>query len=198
MKMLSTEAGRLATLTLLALGVKVNAQNEKRIKLDFEMPLTDDNAALAPEQVVAALDAVSQLPHGIIESAICTEFEGQTIEFYPHPDHHAPQITIQNATVRKLLVYRPTPEEGATNAVYLQFTMTVKSDIELLTWAYKNLKATTFAQFHQTQPELALEGKGQETSSDDDDVSMPAENKSDVEETVPAQKRTGKRRAAVQ
>lgn len=157
---------------------KLNSESEKRLLLEFKMPLTTDNLMGAPRQVQAAFEAIAKLDNGIPQAPIETEFEGVGGEFFGVPDQREPASLVVAATFRKLEVKR---EESGD--VVLTFNTTVPWATKLWSWAGENLGATMFAEFHVTQPMLPMK---QESSDGIPD--LPVEQKAAVEEIEPDKK----------
>jgi hypothetical protein len=133
---------------------------EKRIRLDFEIPLTKDLVALAPLSVQSAAVAIGNLEGGLTEGIISSEFD-QTIEIYPTPDHTAPLLTLSNVKVTNVTVFRPTPKDGPSGDLFMTFSVNVKAETPfggiLATWALENLRGTIFFRGFDVQGSLALE-----------------------------------------
>jgi hypothetical protein len=160
-------------LTLKGYDPKLNAENEKRLKLDFIMPLNDQNYKGAPGQVADAFLAVGKLESGITSVGISSEFEGLTVEFFATPDQQTPVLTIGGATIRSLEVTRPDAAQLNEGDVHLTFNTNVPTTEELLLWAHRNHGATVFARFTATQGTLDLQPA---EHTGDDMPTMPPEN----------------------
>ena len=136
--------------------MKLNAQNERRIKVMLTMLLTPDSLQGAPLEVDAALQAVGLVSNGITKSVISTEFEHVDIEFSPLPDK-AKAAEIKDATVRGLYVSRKIPKDGAPTEVFLHMATTVPYSKKLWSYVGDNGGATLWVTFFNAQPELAEE-----------------------------------------
>lgn len=137
--------------------IKLNNENERRIRLDFLMPLDEDNLQGAPQQVVNAFATVSNPNNGITELKIASEFEWQIIKFFPTPT--SPEaIRIENATVRGLVMRRdPKKDNGRT--VTLEYETTVPYNSKLWAWGGENKGMATFVVFEEGQAEMNLTAK---------------------------------------
>ena len=138
--------------------LKRNQQNEKRIKLDFSMPLTGQSETGMPTPVMKAFEAVAQLDNGIIDTALAVKVEAQTIEFYPHDKRDAPRhLQLNNAELQSLTVSRPdTDQAKKRDEVTLYFTTTVPASRKIFDWAYDNIGAEMFGVFTASQPQLEM------------------------------------------
>ena len=138
---------------------KCNQENERRLRLDFEVPLSEELIDALPEPLKRTAIAVSNLEDGLTEASHSTTYT-QAIELYALPDAPRPSITLGSAQLYGLHIYRPTPKEGPSNDLFLTFSTTVRSEgafgDELVTWALRNLRATIFFKALEIQQELPL------------------------------------------
>lgn len=147
------------TATLAGWAPKCNAEMEKRVRLDIEIPLTPELIALAPVSIQSAATAIGNLEGGMTQGQISSEYD-QTIELYATPDHTTPLLTLSNVKVSNICVFRPTPKEGPSSDLFLTFSVNVKAETpfggHLVTWALENLRATIFLRGFDVQGSLAL------------------------------------------
>jgi hypothetical protein len=150
--------GQKRRLMLSNVALKRNTQNEKRIKLDFSMPLTGQSETGMPTPVMKAFEAVAQLDNGIIDTELAVKIEAQTIEFFPHDQKHAPRaLQLNNAELQSLTVSRPdTDQAKKRDEVTLYFTTTIPASRAIWDWAYANIGAELFAVFTASQPQLEM------------------------------------------
>lgn len=139
---------------------KCNQEAEKRLRLDFEVPLSEELIDALPEPLQRLAHAVGNLEDGLTDGKLSTAYS-QTLEIYELPDAAKPTVTLTNALLYKLHIYRPTPKDGPTDDLFLTFSTTVRAENgfgdELVTWALRNLRGTIFFKSIEVQGELPLE-----------------------------------------
>jgi hypothetical protein len=110
-------------LTLVDAKIKRNSEDEKRIRLDFAMPLTGQSELGMPEEIGAAMRYVGDLKNGATESKIETLPLPQTIQFYATDTSKKPLFAaIAAVEMKDLIVTRPKVSETAdSSAVELAF-----------------------------------------------------------------------------
>jgi hypothetical protein len=150
--------GQKRRLKLENVALKRNTQNEKRIKLDFSMPLTGQSESGMPTPVAKAFEAVAQIDNGIIGTALAVRVEAQTIEFYPHDEKNGKVVLqLNNAELQSLTVSRPdTDQAKKRDEVTLYFTTTVPASRKIFDWAYDHIGCEMFAVFTASQPQLEM------------------------------------------
>jgi hypothetical protein len=138
---------------------KCNSEMEKRIRLDFEVPLTEEMIENAAPTIRHAARAVGNPEGGMPDGKISTELD-QTIELYSTPDHTTPIITLSNVKLVSLACFRPMPKDGPSSGVFLTFSATAKAEApfggQLATWALENLRSTIFFRGFDVQGTLPL------------------------------------------
>jgi hypothetical protein len=167
---------------------KLNKENEKRIRMDFAMPLTGQPLVGLPDFVNAAMDAVGKLDSGIVTADCSPELEGFTIEAFPTPEAKRRELLITGATLRGFQVARPdgdTPSDEVT----LYFHINVPGKKEIIDYAWLNLGATVFCEFVQTQPSLDLGAEKTNGKEKDSKSKAAGEDKDDDYPTQPAANR---------
>jgi hypothetical protein len=174
--------GQKRRLMLCNVALKRNAQNEKRIKLDFSMPLTGQSVVGMPTPVMKAFEAVGQLDNGIIDTELAVKIEAQTVEFYPHDQKNAPvQLQLKSAELQSLTVSRPdTDQAKKRDEVTLYFTTTVPASKTIWDWAYANIGAEMFSVFTAAQPQLEMPT----TPAKQEDLKLSDTNKQALKEVA--------------
>lgn len=139
---------------------KCNTEMERRVRLDFEIPLTTDLIDALPDALRKTANAIGNLEDGLTEGTISTAYS-QTLEIYDLPEQRSPRISIPNALLVGMHIFRPTPKEGPSDDLFLVFRTTVRAEGEfgddLVVWALRNLRGTVFFKAFEAQGELALE-----------------------------------------
>jgi hypothetical protein len=139
---------------------KCNSDLERRLRLQFEVPLTEDLIAALSDNLRRAAEGLANIPDGVTETTISTTF-AQTLEFYPLPEAKGPEMVLGNVLLVGLHLYRPEPEEGPSGTVFLKFSTTVRAEESfgdrLVCWALRNLHGEVFLKCFDVQGELPLE-----------------------------------------
>jgi hypothetical protein len=139
---------------------KCNNEMEKRLRLDFEIPLSDELIEQLPTALKKTANAIGNLEDGLTEGTISTSYD-QTLDIYEYPGAPGPLITIPNALLASMHIFRPTPKEGPSSDLFLTFSTTVRAEGEfgdkLVTWALRNLRGSIFLRALEAQGELDLQ-----------------------------------------
>lgn len=134
---------------------KLNREDEKRLRLDFSMPLTADILAQAPQAVQDAFYAISKDGHTLNPIGVVREYQGAKVKFYATRLTAASEIAIEECTLRQLEVKRPKNKvELADGDVTLKFHINAPASRKLWNYTYENYGATIFATFEDAQPLL--------------------------------------------
>jgi hypothetical protein len=139
---------------------KCNTEMERRVRLDFEIPLSDDLIDALPDALRKTAQAIGNLEDGLTEGTISTAYS-QTLEIYDLPENRNPRISIPSALLVGMHIFRPTPKDGPSSDLFLVFSTTVRAEgdfgDQLVTWAMRNLRGTIFFKAFESQRELPLE-----------------------------------------
>lgn len=141
--------------SLLDIKPKLNAQDEKRIRLDLSMVLTAEALSAAPENVKEAFYAVTKDSLGLNPVGLMAEFQDVKATFFATPQTKTPSLEIAGCTLRQLEVSRP--EKKATlddGDVRLGFNITIPASREVWNWSYLNFGADLALLFEELQPML--------------------------------------------
>lgn len=136
-------------LSLEDIGFKMNNESEKRIRLDFAMPLTGETFTGMPAFIGAPFESMNKEDSVESKSTLTAELEGITAEFFATDKSPRRHQMLTATTLRSFYLDRD--EEGV---VTLHFSVTVTRDEELVVWAHKYQGATMWAAFEATQPSL--------------------------------------------
>jgi hypothetical protein len=143
-----------------------NAELEVRIKLDFELPLTDDILALMHPSVQAASKTLAELENGIPECKISLEFN-ELIEIYSKANGGDPLLSLPASPLRSLIVFRATNATADAKLRFLSFTTTVtlpdeKTTEKLVLWALRHIRRPVLIKALETQMSLPKAEAAQE------------------------------------
>lgn len=131
---------------------KRTVEDEKRLLLLLEMPLTDEILQVAPNRVQRASEFVAKIDNGAPELPVTDEFTGMNVEVYLTPDNISPFFTLTNVTIRKLLVFRAATSQEPTEETFLQFSInTGTADSQMVSWALEHYGKDIFLQFHHRE-----------------------------------------------
>ncbi len=153
----------------------LDAQDNKRVRLDILMPLTNQPVLGAPEFVFEGYEKMSNKGSAIDEIDIGAVLEGMTLEAFSTDQIkqaieidtlglnlvNIPEqlgrthVKITAATLRNFKLVRVTRDKQSIIA--LKFSVTVKSDAGLVLWAHTYHGGTFWGMFTQAQPEVPKE-----------------------------------------
>lgn len=139
--------------------LKKNTENEKRIKLDFEVPLTGKGLVGIPSWIGAAMDACGQLENGITNVDLSQEFEGMTLEIFHLPEDKTDKRAhlLTNCQLRGFSVSRPKGEGAKAEELTLHFHANVPGSTSLWNWCYPHADATIWVVFDVSQPKMEFQ-----------------------------------------
>ena len=133
---------------------KLNAQGEARLRLDFELPLSDEVIALLPKQIQKQAKNVADVANGVARCPIDAEFD-QAIECYLTPGNSVPSQAFSPVKLQGFNIWRPTLKEGDTKELFLDFHTTVSAGgVEgeaLAGWLLRYMRKTLFIRTHEVQ-----------------------------------------------
>jgi hypothetical protein len=151
----------------------MNAQSEKRLRLDFLLALTGQNMIGIPNFVGPSYEVMDRENSALTETDLAPELEGVTVQVYSTDTVKFPieidtvglnlvnvdeqlgrrHLLMTGATIRNFRLVRETRDKLAL--VCLKFSVTVPSDGGLVLWAHHYHGATFWAQFTETQDTMA-------------------------------------------
>lgn len=148
---------------------KLNREDEKRLRLDFVMPLTAKTLDLAPEDVKDAFYAIVKDGRHINPAGITTEFTEVQCSFYATVDTKSPQIEIGSCTLRQLEVSRPKNKATLDDGdVSLTFHLNAPANMDLWKWAYHGYGKEMAVLFESLEPvQLKIPAKAAEDTGQD-------------------------------
>jgi hypothetical protein len=135
--------------------LKLNAQKERRIRLNFAMVCTEENLAGAPDHILTAFGDVAADENGIQKCIISTEFERINIAIHHLPDKPKSH-TLDDCTIRSVTISRKA-KENSPNDVVLHMVATVPYSKKLWSYLGDAGGTTVWVQFEQTQAILQEE-----------------------------------------
>lgn len=134
---------------------KKSAEDDIRLRLDFELPLGDDLIDRLPKQIKSIANFVAKTDHGVPSMSVPEAAYDQSIELYLEPDHNKPQQSFTPVQIRGMKVWRPSVTEGDTKELYLDFHVTVKANgLEgeaLAGWMLRYMRSTLYMRTHEVQ-----------------------------------------------
>lgn len=133
----------------------MNAQDEKRVRFDFAMPLTGETFNGMPAFVGSAFESMNKEDSVEKKSTLDIELEGITIEMFATDKSPRRHNMLTAATLRSFSL-----ERDGEGMVHLHFSTTVKRDEDLAVWAHKYEGATMWIEFTATQPSLSAPANG--------------------------------------
>ncbi len=150
----------------------MNAQSEKRIRLDLLMPLTGESVIGIPDWISPVWEQMEVEGSKTKDSDFEVEIEGTTFEGFSTEGSKRPieteahgldltreelgsrHVSVPGSTLRNFKLMRVTQDKQSL--VCLKFSLTAKADAGLVLWAYKYHDATFWAAFTQQEPVVNL------------------------------------------
>jgi hypothetical protein len=135
---------------------KRNNEHEKRVLINFTIPLTGESLVGIPDFVNDAFVAIEKQGNPIEGITLETEIEGVTLEFFDTPEAKRRCYMLTAATLRKFTLHRKDEQ------TVLSFNTTIPRPIEIYEWLDKYEGCDVFISFDATQASLVFK-------SDEDD-----------------------------
>jgi hypothetical protein len=144
-------------MTLVDAKIKRNSEDEKRIRLDFAMPLTGQSEIGMPQEIGAAMRYVGELKNGATESKIEAAPLPQTIRFFATDTAKRPLFAaIAAIELKELIVTRPKISETADSAaVEISFHANVPFNKDIWEFIPDYHGKLFWAEFEKTQIETS-------------------------------------------
>ncbi len=176
-------------LTLVDVKPKLNQQNDKRIRLDFSMPITYVILKSAPEDIKDAFYALSKDNSHMNPIGITTEFEGVIVSIFDTPLTKHARLELANCTLKQLEVARPETKLTLSDGdVRLSFHMNVPASRESWLWSYEAYGSDLCAVFEAMQPVFPTM---KEANPNGDGQGILEMERQEAEPTVPKKTKTG-------
>lgn len=144
-------------MTLSGIAIKRNSEDEKRIRLDFAMPLTGQPEVGMPSEIGAAMRYVGELKNGATESKIEAVPNAQTLQFYATDTSKKPLFSaIAAIDLKDLVVTRPSISATADSAaVELSFHANIPFNASVWDWIPTYYGKLFWCTFEKTQIETS-------------------------------------------
>jgi hypothetical protein len=161
----------------------MNSQDEKRVRFDFDMPLTGESFLGMPGFIGGAFESMNKEDSVEKKSTLELELEGITVEFFATDKSPRRHNMLTATTLRSFYL-----ERDGEGLVHLHFSITVRRDEDLVIWAHKYEGATMWIEFTATQPSLVAPKDekqmklGDKPEVDDDTTKQSKEAKKAVDE----------------
>lgn len=142
--------------------------SERRAKTSVRMPLGGSQSVIGvPDVILSAREAVMK-DRGIQKKIIFElEIEGETVTFFSTGEVKGKQQSFAGATLKQFSVERVGKDEKAL--VFLNFIIYSPTSVEQVSWLYKMLHETTFAEFDSTQAKFNYDKNADEEDENEDD-----------------------------
>jgi hypothetical protein len=133
---------------------KRNSQDEKRVRLDFTIPLIDDaREGVLPSWLMSPLASFESQDSVESKTKLEVELDGVTVELWDTPKSPARQQLFAAAQLTDFYLIRET-RDGST-VLSLIFTTNVKRTFDVLKWCDRYEAAYMWAEFTPASPEVA-------------------------------------------
>lgn len=132
---------------------KMNSEGEKRVRLDFMLPLIDEaREGVLPGWVLPSLPSMENEDSVQSEVKLDVTLEGVTAEFWDTPKSTGRTLLLTAATFSDFHLRRITRDKKTLLA--LTFTANVKRDWNQLRWCDKYEDCWVWSEFTPTDPEM--------------------------------------------
>jgi hypothetical protein len=162
---------------------KMNNEGEKRIRLDFMLPLIDDaRDGIIPAWVLPSLPSMEKEDSVQTETKLDITLEGITAEFFDTPKSPGRTLLLTAATFQDFHLRRVTRDKHTFLA--LTFTANVKRDWSQLRWCDKYEDCWVWSEFTPTDPAMPskpVPGEQMTIADADKPEQTPEEAKANVE-----------------
>lgn len=168
--------------TLVNIKPKLNKEGEKRIRLDFEMPLTAEVIESAPQPVSEAFYTVVKEGNLLNPVGIVREYQGANLKFFSTHMTASADLTISECTLQDLEVHRPEKKVNLDDGdVKLKFVVNAPATRKLWIYAYENFGTDVFVTFEDAQP--LLPNVKPESKADDGQATLEGIGKPETEKS---------------
>jgi len=154
-------------LKILSAAFKCSSEDEQRMLVDFEMPLTGQPVTGFPAFVAEAFEAIDK------EDSTCTnweckvEVEGMTAEFFDLDKSPERLEMLSAATLRKFHLTRRA--EGSSFIVVLGFNTTVPRSEDLCCFLHRYYRKHVYAKFDTTSMRISFNPDNAKPADEADD-----------------------------
>lgn len=144
-------------MTLSGIAIKRNSEDEKRIRLDFAMPLTGQSEIGMPSEIGSAMRYVGDLKNGATSARIEAAPLPQTIQFFSTDSSKKPMFSAVAAIeLKDLVVTRPSISATADSAaVELSFHANIPFNSAVWEWIPNYFGKLFWCDFEKTQIETS-------------------------------------------
>lgn len=172
-------SGRRRKLTIVNCHFKRNAENEQRMLIEFEMPLTGQPIDGYPQFIADAFEAVNKENSACTEAQMKkTEVEGIGLEFFDVESSKGALESLSAATLRNFkLLRRP---EASSFIVALTFNTTVPRTKGLVQFLHTYYGMVVSAKFNDTQMKIQYVEPKQMSLDDEDDAEAGGDGESSL------------------
>lgn len=149
-------AGQKRKLKLDKWSPKYNNEKEKRVLIDFAMPLTGQPAAGQPEFIKNSFVSMEKEESREKLVELMGTVDNCTIEFYDQPGAKEECMVINGATLDSFAMKRVA--EGESHVTLLTFSTTVIRTMKLLKFLHEYERKDVWSQFEPTQADIHESG----------------------------------------
>jgi len=131
---------------------KHNGESEKRVLINFEMPISGGAVTGIPVYLTEPLKDLERSTE-LDKISLNTEIENMSLDIYDTPDSREECQTVHSATLRKFEMVR------RDDIVVLCFNTTVVRTMKLLKFLHDYEAKTVFVEFSPTQAEIGKDAQ---------------------------------------
>lgn len=142
-------AGTKRELTIDKWSPKHNGESEKRVLIDFELPLTGQQVIGHPQFIADSFASMEKEESVEQNIKLAMLLEGMSIEFYDTPGSKDECQVLHSTTLQSFEMARVA--DGESHITVLRFSATVVRTVAILKFLHTYERKTLFAMFEATQ-----------------------------------------------
>lgn len=140
--------------------ILLRKDSNKRIQLQFSMPLEGENLAEMPQYISDAFEPVNKEHSTVPQAPSSTELEAMNVKFYVLDSTKAVDIKLIGCSIGTFRVMRKKSEgDIPSDLVSLYMTITCAYRTAIYTWAGDNAGNTMWAEFETTQQTIEAQAR---------------------------------------
>lgn len=145
--------------------------NERRVKADFRIPLSNRITANVPDWILDGYQVVIK-DKSFYNKMLCKDvrLEGMTVEFFTTDTVKRKMQTLNGCTLDKFSVERVGKDDKAQT--YVNVICYAPCSADIAAWFYSNQGATMFAEFDTTQATFSYDGENEEEDETQTDLPL--------------------------
>lgn len=128
---------------------KLNGESEKRVLIEFELPLTGEQVTGHPQFIRDSFTSMEKEESVEKNIELAMQLDGMSISFYDTLDSKNECQELHSATLQSFEMFRKA--DGESHITVLRFSATLVRTVAILKWLHTYERKTVFAMFEPTQ-----------------------------------------------